>query len=108
MKEITTLLFDVDGTLLNTKEFILQATEHALTTLNYAVPKRSVVSKLVGIPFLEYYLKLAGSNKDAEKLMSAHREFQRSNFHLAKLFANTSKTLRKLKKRGYKMVAVTS
>ncbi|OGI65664.1 hypothetical protein A3H53_02040 [Candidatus Nomurabacteria bacterium RIFCSPLOWO2_02_FULL_40_10] len=108
MKGITTLLFDIDGTILDTREFILQATEHALTTLNYPVPKRSVISKLVGIPFLKYYFKLSGSEKDAEKLMNTHREFQRFNFHLAKLFPNTCKTLHKLKKKGYRLGAITS
>ena len=108
MKEITTLLFDIDGTILDTREFILQATEHALFTLKYPVPKRSVIEKFVGIPFLEYYKKLAGSEKDAERLMTAHREFQQSNFHLAKLFPNTSETLRKLKKLGYRLGAATS
>lgn len=108
MKEITTLLFDIDGTLLDTSEFIFQATEHALATLKYPVPERSFMGKFVGIPFLDYYVNIAGSSKDVEKLMDIHREFQHSNFHLAELFTSTAETLRKLKERGYKLGAVTS
>lgn len=110
MKNITTLLCDIDGTILDTSEFIFQATEHALSSLKYAVPERSFIGKFVGIPFLEYYKKLVGGDKDAnmEKLMEIHREFQRSNFQLAKLFRNTAETLRQLKKKGYRLAAVTS
>lgn len=60
MQKITTLLFDVDGTLLDASEFILQATEHALATFNYPIPERSVIAKNVGKPFPEYYFALTG------------------------------------------------
>lgn len=108
MKKITTLLFDIDGTLLDTGEFILQATEHALATLGYSIPERSVIVKNVGKSFPQYYFSLTGSNKHTEELIEAHRAFQYSNFHLAKLFPNTLETLNILKEKGYKMAAVTT
>ena len=108
MDKITTLLFDIDGTLLDASEFILQATEHALLTLGYAVPERSVIAKNVGKSFPDYYFALTGLNKDTEKLIDAHRAFQYSNFNLAKLFPNTLETLKILKGKEYKLAAVTT
>ncbi|MDO8430629.1 MAG: HAD-IIIA family hydrolase [Candidatus Taylorbacteria bacterium] len=108
MKDITTLLFDIDGTILDTREFILQATEYALSGLGFPVPERSVITKFVGIPFPGYYLKLGASLEDTDKLVEKHREFQYSNFNLAILFPNAIETLKILKEKGYKLAAVTS
>lgn len=108
MKDITTLLFDVDGTLLDTGEFILQAAEHALSSLGYEVPERSIISSNVGKPFPDFYFNLTGSHEHTEKLIDNHRGFQYSNYHLAKLFPNVPETLKTLKSKGYKLGAVTT
>lgn len=108
MDKITTLLFDIDGTVLDTREFIIQATEHALNTLEYPVPKREVIEKCVGMAFPGYYQSLTGTDKDTDKLIDAHRDFQYKNYNLAKLFPHALETLQKLKEKGYKMAAVTT
>jgi pyrophosphatase PpaX len=108
MKGITTLLFDIDGTVLDTKEFILQATEFALRALGHNVPERDFISKIVGTPFPQYYLDLGGSIEHAPKLVELHRLFQFENFHLSKPFNNTVETLLALKNKKYKIAAVTT
>ncbi len=108
MDGITTILFDIDGTVLDTSEFILQATEYALAALGYPVPDRSVIRKEVGIPFPQYYIDLCGSAENVEELILKHREFQYSNYNLSKLFPNALETLNSLKKKGYKLAAVTT
>lgn len=108
MQGITTLLFDIDGTLLDTSDFIIKATEHALTSLGYSVPERTIIAKEVGIPFPQYYIDLTGEDKNAEKLIEAHRDFQYKNYNLAKLFPNALETLKSLKEKKYKIAAVTS
>lgn len=108
MEKITTLLFDVDGTLLDTKEFIIQATEHALRTLGYPAVERSVIAGNVGKSFPDYYLNLSGSKKDIEKLIDTHRAFQLLNFNLVKLFPHTLQTLQSLKQKGYKLAVITT
>jgi pyrophosphatase PpaX len=108
MQGITTILFDIDGTVLDTSEFILQATEYALSSLGYPVPDRSVINKEVGIPFPQYYIDLCGSDEHIDKLIEKHREFQHSNYNLSKLFPKAFDTLTGLKQKGYKLGAVTS
>lgn len=108
MENIKVLLFDIDGTVLDTTEFIIQATEYALASLGYNVPERSVIHSVVGVPFPDYYIQLAGEDKNIEKLIEKHREFQYANFNLAKPFPGAIETLKNLKDKGYKLAAVTS
>ncbi len=108
MKNITTILFDIDGTLLDTSDFIINSTEYALAKFGYKLPERKVIAQNIGKSFPDFYLTLSGSSKDVEKLLETHRDFQLKNLHLSRLFLNSSKTLNSLKKRGYKMGAVTS
>lgn len=108
MKDITTLLFDIDGTILDTREFIIQATEYALKTLCYQVPERSVIAQNVGKVFPDYYGTLSGSSEKIKELIDAHWEFQYSNMHLSVLFPNTLQALKAVKEKGYKLGAVTT
>ncbi len=107
MAQTQALLFDVDGTLLDTRDFILSATEHALATFGFPVPDRSIIANLVGKPFPEYYEKLTGL-ADSTALQKAHRDFQLSHLHLSVLFPNTLNTLTTLKERGYKLAVITT
>src|SRR3989338_1783999 len=108
MKGITTLLFDVDGTLLESTEFIIQATEHALSVKGLSVPDRTTISKNVGASFPDYYFSLTGTHEHTNELIEIHRTFQYSNYHLAKPFPNTVSTLKYLKNKGYKMATITT
>lgn len=108
MDNINTLLFDVDGTILDTKEFIIQATEHALLTLGYIVPDRNIIASKVGMAFPDFYNSLSGSKKDIDKLIEEHRNFQYKNYNLVSPFPGTVETLRELKRRGYKIAAITT
>lgn len=49
---IRAVLFDVDGTLLDTRELILQATEQTLSKFGLPVPGREEIAPLVGVKFL--------------------------------------------------------
>jgi pyrophosphatase PpaX len=100
-------LFDIDGTLLDTTEFILQATEHTLQSHGFTPPPRPNISKLVGKKFGEYYETLCGV-KENQHLQNAHRQFQLANMHLAVPFPGTLRVLRILRKRGFRMSAVST
>ncbi len=107
MKNIKVLLFDIDGTILDTREFIIQATEHTLTLHGHTVPKKTKISKLVGKPFNEFYTRLTGLSEVAQ-LQKTHREYQLKNLHLSKIFPRAKETLMALRERGYTMAAVTT
>lgn len=108
MEGITTILFDIDGTILDTRDFILNATEHALSTLGIPIPPRSEMAKHVGKAFDEYYVSIVGHGDHIKDLIALHRNFQLANLDLAKLFPDTLVVLKTLHKRGYVLAAVTS
>lgn len=108
MDNIKVLLFDIDGTILDTREFIIKATEHALSVLGYTVPDRETIASNVGKSFPDFYYSLSRSKKDINKLIEAHRDFQYKNYGLVVPFPGATKTINELKKNGYKIAAITT
>jgi len=108
MKDLTTILFDIDGTVLDTREFIIQAAEHALAANGYPIAPRATIAAQVGKGFDDFYLSLTGSRERLTQLQAAHRAFQVDNFNLAKLYPHSLATLRELSRRGYRLGAVTT
>ena len=101
------LLFYIDGTVLDTRELIIQATEHALSSCGYPVPERLHTAREVGKPIEEFYRNLSGF-ADVDPFITPHRAFGYSNLNLSVPFPNSVKTLSALQERGFKIGAVTS
>lgn len=107
MKGITTILFDVDGTLLDTTELIFQALENSFAVNSKVTLTREQFRTVVGRPLTECYQILTGQN-EVEAFCLTHHDFQLKNLHLSKPYSNTVATLKKLKNDGMKIAAVTS
>lgn len=107
MNHIRAILFDIDGTLLDTTEFILQAAEYALKVHNLPIPDRKVIRLAVGLPVNEYFRTFAG-DFDPAILLQTVSEFQLQNMHLSFPYENALSTLQTLKNKGLKVGAVTS
>jgi len=103
---IGSVLFDVDGTLLDTTEFILSAYEHALGALELPVPDRETLSRTVGIPLDENYDNLAPGH--TEEAMELHRAYQRERVASVPAFPGAVEVLTMLKDAGIPVAAVTS
>lgn len=104
---IKAVIFDIDGTLLDTGELILRAFEHTLKTYKIPPVERVEIKKRIGPPLFEIYADLA-PHLDPAALMETHRSFQVENLHLSEPFLETLATLDKLKKMGVKISAVTN
>lgn len=107
MNKFKLLLTDLDGTLLDTSEYIFQAMEYSLAKNNFPIPARHEIEKRMGPPLEEIY-GLFYPNADIAKLSADHREFQRQHLELAKPFPNTVTTLVKLRTAGLKIAAVST
>jgi pyrophosphatase PpaX len=118
---IQTLLLDLDGTVLDTREFILAAMIHTLEEHNVAGPSREDLRayvdgsarpevawllSLVGLPIEEIYERISGS--DPAPLVESHRSFQELNLALVTAFPGAHETLASLRDAGVRIAAVTS
>lgn len=104
---IRAVLFDIDGTLLNTTELIFQAYEHSLKTHGHKIVERNIMAKSIGKSLEDCYLDFAPKG-DPVLLSKTHNEFQIKNPHLAEVFPDTFRILKKLKKMGFKMAGITN
>ena len=106
-KKITTLLFDFDGTLLDTNELIIQTFEHVLNRHFPGKYTRQDIYPFLG-PTLDETFGLV-DKKNAEQLIGEYREWNIANHDaLSKEFDGVSKTLRALKEKGLKMAIVST
>jgi len=103
---INTILFDVDGTLLDTTEYIYQAFEHSLRK-HHKLLKRDHIGTIMGKPLEECYHILT-TKDDVSHLAQSHNDFQKENPHLSFAFPNALKTLQFLKEKKYNIAAVTT
>lgn len=102
MARIRAVIFDADGTLLDTREFILRAFEHVLSTSGYALPRREVIAATVGRSLTECYEILVPGG-DAEALRDMHIAFQQDNFHLIDSYEGVILTLDTLRQNKMKI-----
>ncbi|EIJ80584.1 pyrophosphatase PpaX [Bacillus methanolicus PB1] len=105
--KINTVLFDLDGTLIDTNELIISSFLHTLEKYYPGQYKRADVIPFMG-PTLEETFE--GINKDlAEDLAKTYREFNISNHDLfVKEFDGVYETVRVLKENGIKLGIVTT
>lgn len=106
---IRLIIFDIDGTLVDTTELFLQAYEYVMH--EHKLPKKSKeeLKQIVSVSktLMESYQTIAPL-KNFEDLVAAHNEFRKKNIHLAKLFPHTLSTLNKLKEKGIKAAGLTN
>lgn len=105
--ELRTVLLDVDGTLLDTQEFVFAGFEHAFAAFSLPCPPRDVLAASVGPPLPAIYAKLASADL-AGDLTRAHREFQVRSLDLVAVYPGARETLAGLRERGLRLAAVTS
>ncbi|MFS0688724.1 pyrophosphatase PpaX [Sporosarcina sp. 179-K 8C2 HS] len=107
MDKITTLLFDFDGTLLDTNELIIQTFQ---TVLNAHYPGRFEREDI--LPFLGPTLKETFDSIDpakSEELINEYRTWNLANHDaFASEFDGVSDTLVQLKNAGFKMAIVST
>ncbi len=104
---ITTVLFDLDGTLIDTRDLILKSFAHTFEqVLQKSIPEDELLLHF-GRP-LVYTMQTYGPDRTTE-LLQTYREFNHSHHdELTKEFPMVRATLAELKQRGYRLGIVTS
>lgn len=104
--QITTVLLDVDGTLLDTREFIYSAFEHTIARHGLPALTRVDMQARMGLPLEEIYASMC--EEHTPLLVETHRTFQGDNLHLSVAFAGAGEVLAALHDAGLALAAVTS
>ena len=106
--KIRGILFDLDGTLIDTIDLIIQAFEHSFAVcLNKKMPRAELV-KYFGLPLRSAMENYVDKNQ-VETLCAVYREFNlKYHDELIKPFPGVKETLSVLQQRGIKMAVVTS
>lgn len=106
-KNITTLLFDLDGTLLNTNELIIAS---FTDTLNHYCPgqfKREDIIPFLGPTLIDTFTSI--DPERADEMVAHYREHNwRNHDLLVTQFDGVFETVQTLKRSGYKLAIVTT
>ncbi len=109
MKEIEAALFDIDGTLLNTREFVYQAYKHTFHLHGLPLWLLEEIEPIMATGMsLEKSYRFFSLSEDVSELCETHRSYQLEHLYLSVPFPNTVETLKILKNARIKTAAVTS
>lgn len=104
-----TVLFDLDGTLIDSIELILESARFAFAKLGRTAPSDAEWLTGVGIPLRTMFGRYAEDAADCERLVQAYREYQMPNHdRLVRAYDGVVDTIRELRARGHEIGVVTS
>ena len=106
-KEITTLLFDLDGTLINTNELIINSFMHTLGKFYPEQYKRENVIPFMGPPLEETFSSI--DPQKLEDLVKTYMNFNKEHHDVyVREFPGVYDTIQTLKEKGYKLGIVST
>jgi pyrophosphatase PpaX len=106
-KNINTILFDLDGTLIDTNELIISTYLHTLEKYFPGKYTREDVLPFLGPTLHEVFEKM--NPERVEEMILEYRTYNLANHDLlVKEFVGVMETIETLKKKGYKLAIVTT
>lgn len=103
------LLFDLDGTLIDSIELILGSARHAFTAHGRPAPSDEEWLSGVGIPLDTMFRRYANGDDEVAALIARYREHQMVHHdRLVRCYHGVAETLAILRERGHSMALVTS
>ena len=109
MKKVDTLLFDLDGTLIDTNEIIIRSYQHAFRAiLGKELSKEEIIPQ-IGPPLRSIFSRYTKDIEVVDTLIMTYRDYyieHEQHFHAP--YPYVLETLKTLKDSGYKLGIVTS
>lgn len=103
------VLFDLDGTLLDSIELILSSARYAFAKREREYPSDEVWAAGIGIPLFTMFKRFSHDDADCAAFITAYREHQFANHdRLVRCYDEVADTVRELHERGHDMAIVTS
>lgn len=110
MKKYDVILFDLDGTLTDSAEGIMNCAEYALNAMGITEPDRSRLLRFIGPPLVDSFMDFYGmSREDALKAVALYRErFPVKGIFENRVYEGIPEALDMLKKAGKRLAVATS
>src|SRR5947209_6934813 len=103
------VLFDLDGTLVDSIELILNSAKYAFAKLDRECPSDEEWSAGIGIPLFTMFGRYARDDADRNALIAAYREYQMANHdRLVRCYDDVVDTVKTLHEGGHELAIVTS
>lgn len=103
------VLFDLDGTLIDSIELILNSARHAFRDRRGRVPDDAEWRTLIGMPLEASFRRYASDDADVAALIAKYREYQMSNHdRLVKCYDEVVETVDFIRAAGHPVAIVTS
>lgn len=108
MKNIDTVVFDFDGTVMDTNNIIIMSWQHTFKTITGKEADKAMLHASFGEP-LEYSMKKFFPDLPVEESIKVYRDYHREKFvDMIELFPGIEALLAGLKDKGYKTGLATS
>jgi pyrophosphatase PpaX len=109
MQRPVAVLFDLDGTLIDSIELILNSARHAFAARQRECPPDSEWLNGVGIPLATAFRRYARDESEVAAFIDAYRDYQLANHdRLVRCYDAVAETLAELDRHGHPMAVVTS
>lgn len=104
------ILFDLDGTLVNTKEGITKCAQYALEFFGISEPDRDKLEFFIGPPLVDTFMQHYGfSSEQALLAVEKYRErYHTVGIFECELYPETEAVLKRLKEHGYQIAIASS
>jgi pyrophosphatase PpaX len=110
LKKINTILFDLDGTLVNSNEIIIESYKQTLKEFQpEKTYSRKQIIDLIGPPLKTIFYDIYPDDQKVAEMIQFYRSFyQKHEFEYIHLYDNIIETLEKLKERNINLGIVTT
>lgn len=97
------ILYDLDGTLVNSQEGITKCVQHALRHFGIQEPDRNKLRPFIGPPLREQFMKMYGfSREQADEAVMKYRErYSVKGMYESELYPHVKEVLGWLREKGY-------
>lgn len=104
---IKAVLFDIDGTLLNTGDYIISAYRQVIDKYKIRPYSDKELYGYIGMPLVDIYKEMKPDG-DIDAMVKTHNAFQEEHIDLIKPYKHITEVLQKLKENQIRIAAVTN